>query len=536
MKAHRIVCPLHCLSAPLRSPCLPIRFNVLRTLHTARPLASGSPLFQLSGLSNARETRHLAKNSGLSRVEHSPNLQLIRSSEKLDGTRYRSVETNSKTRDKRPVTPDEGTEIRIAQSRDPNAKDTASQKPTHQSTCSPPANNGSESEPSIEELIRRLQKQQDAQGEEIGQLALQFKSTAGKSQISGAHAILTAFAAIGIMAVIAIVVSDAWPEAVETPRLANTLTKVRLDQLGNAGEADADILGMTGTHWSALMNGMDLTKESPWVTILHNLRRDTPEVLQQIPEFELLCEAIESLCQKDPWELEKLDIQNVRRRAWNFYCAWSHLPIPKDDVVPPSGSGPWKKTKSNFHDQEKRRANQASLQQQDGRFCTRDGITHALDRYERALEKSVLSYPKDQTLEDKREVIEARKRLDELERFRLSSASTSISKQIKEKAISQWEKGPLSPDAWKTWVDEHESRERKRKDEAKEKKGKETRFVTVELGLRDGAKEIILMEPATGSNPSPQPKTRTTQNTQNTQKSSRTSSQSNWTSWLWSSN
>lgn len=41
----------------------------------------GSPLFALGALSNARETQHLAKESRLSRVEHSPNLQLIQSSE-----------------------------------------------------------------------------------------------------------------------------------------------------------------------------------------------------------------------------------------------------------------------------------------------------------------------------------------------------------------------------------------------------------------------------------------------------------------------
>lgn len=51
-----------------------------RTIHsTSRPQAS--VLFALQALSNSRETQHLNKISKLNRVEHSPTLQLIKSSE-----------------------------------------------------------------------------------------------------------------------------------------------------------------------------------------------------------------------------------------------------------------------------------------------------------------------------------------------------------------------------------------------------------------------------------------------------------------------
>lgn len=40
-----------------------------------------SPLFALQALANSRETQHFNRASGLSRVDHSPNLELLRSSE-----------------------------------------------------------------------------------------------------------------------------------------------------------------------------------------------------------------------------------------------------------------------------------------------------------------------------------------------------------------------------------------------------------------------------------------------------------------------
>lgn len=49
--------------------------------HTSTSLKSSSPLFHLAALSNSRESSHFRKVSKLSQVEHSPALQLIRSSE-----------------------------------------------------------------------------------------------------------------------------------------------------------------------------------------------------------------------------------------------------------------------------------------------------------------------------------------------------------------------------------------------------------------------------------------------------------------------
>nr|POE63733.1 hypothetical protein CFP56_04636 [Quercus suber] len=51
-----------------------------RTLHTS-PTNRASILFALQGLSNSRETQHFNKLSRLSRVEHSPSLKLIQTSE-----------------------------------------------------------------------------------------------------------------------------------------------------------------------------------------------------------------------------------------------------------------------------------------------------------------------------------------------------------------------------------------------------------------------------------------------------------------------
>nr|POE51684.1 hypothetical protein CFP56_25891 [Quercus suber] len=50
-------------------------------LHTSSPATQASILFALQGLSNSRETQHFNKLSRLSRVEHSPSLKLIQTSE-----------------------------------------------------------------------------------------------------------------------------------------------------------------------------------------------------------------------------------------------------------------------------------------------------------------------------------------------------------------------------------------------------------------------------------------------------------------------
>ena len=57
------------------------RYLCRSSFHTSTPVSSSSPLFHLAALSNARESRHFKNVSKLSQVEHSPNLQLIRSSE-----------------------------------------------------------------------------------------------------------------------------------------------------------------------------------------------------------------------------------------------------------------------------------------------------------------------------------------------------------------------------------------------------------------------------------------------------------------------
>jgi len=69
--------------------------SALRAISTATPITAiasrrsfsttrskaGSPFFALASLSNSRETQHLNKISRLSRVEHSPSLKLIQTSE-----------------------------------------------------------------------------------------------------------------------------------------------------------------------------------------------------------------------------------------------------------------------------------------------------------------------------------------------------------------------------------------------------------------------------------------------------------------------
>jgi len=52
-----------------------------RRLFSTSPTRPASPLFMLSALSNSRETQHFNKLSRLSRVEHSPSLKLIQTSE-----------------------------------------------------------------------------------------------------------------------------------------------------------------------------------------------------------------------------------------------------------------------------------------------------------------------------------------------------------------------------------------------------------------------------------------------------------------------
>ncbi|KAF2096750.1 hypothetical protein NA57DRAFT_58640 [Rhizodiscina lignyota] len=52
-----------------------------RHFHPSPPSRALSPLFALQALANSRETQHFNKASGLSRVDHSPNLELLRSSE-----------------------------------------------------------------------------------------------------------------------------------------------------------------------------------------------------------------------------------------------------------------------------------------------------------------------------------------------------------------------------------------------------------------------------------------------------------------------
>ncbi|KXT01992.1 hypothetical protein AC578_6535 [Pseudocercospora eumusae] len=55
------------------------RSNLTRSLHST-PHPQASIFFALNALSNARETQHLSKLSGLDRVEHSPRLKLIQTS------------------------------------------------------------------------------------------------------------------------------------------------------------------------------------------------------------------------------------------------------------------------------------------------------------------------------------------------------------------------------------------------------------------------------------------------------------------------
>lgn len=52
-----------------------------RAFHPSPTSSGTSPLFALQALANSRETQHFNKASRLSRVDHSPNLEIIRSSE-----------------------------------------------------------------------------------------------------------------------------------------------------------------------------------------------------------------------------------------------------------------------------------------------------------------------------------------------------------------------------------------------------------------------------------------------------------------------
>lgn len=54
-----------------------------RAFHSTPHIQGPNPLFHLQGLSTSRETQWLSKASGLSRVEHSPGLQLLRSEAEL---------------------------------------------------------------------------------------------------------------------------------------------------------------------------------------------------------------------------------------------------------------------------------------------------------------------------------------------------------------------------------------------------------------------------------------------------------------------
>lgn len=54
-----------------------------RSFHTTTRHHGLNPLFHLQGLSTSRETQWLSKASGLSRIEHSPGLQLLRSEAEL---------------------------------------------------------------------------------------------------------------------------------------------------------------------------------------------------------------------------------------------------------------------------------------------------------------------------------------------------------------------------------------------------------------------------------------------------------------------
>jgi hypothetical protein len=63
-----------------RAPSSPLAISSRHAFHISAPHSS-SPLFHLAALSNSRESRYLKRTSKLSQVEHSPNLQLIRSSE-----------------------------------------------------------------------------------------------------------------------------------------------------------------------------------------------------------------------------------------------------------------------------------------------------------------------------------------------------------------------------------------------------------------------------------------------------------------------
>ncbi|OQN96223.1 hypothetical protein B0A48_17785 [Cryoendolithus antarcticus] len=66
----------------LRSATLtPFRHSLPLLPRTFRRHASTNPFFALSSLSNSRETQHFNKITKLSRIEHSPTLKLIQSSE-----------------------------------------------------------------------------------------------------------------------------------------------------------------------------------------------------------------------------------------------------------------------------------------------------------------------------------------------------------------------------------------------------------------------------------------------------------------------
>lgn len=56
---------------------------VRRAIHTSPSLRASNPFFNLQSLSNARETQYAAKASRLSRIDHSPNLQLLKAEAEL---------------------------------------------------------------------------------------------------------------------------------------------------------------------------------------------------------------------------------------------------------------------------------------------------------------------------------------------------------------------------------------------------------------------------------------------------------------------
>ena len=82
--------PYQAILPLLRSSPQSVSRVILRNLSSSACKQASSPLFALGALSNSRETKWLSKASGISPVEYSPQLQLIRSGEGLDATQRKA--------------------------------------------------------------------------------------------------------------------------------------------------------------------------------------------------------------------------------------------------------------------------------------------------------------------------------------------------------------------------------------------------------------------------------------------------------------